>query len=175
MDTKFLKVPSINVVKCKSESAPAWKEVKKTRGALSKNARDGYKVCYVCEEEKPLEEFSGNATRADGKQTYCKKCGHAKQTEWYYKRKHGITMKERDALLAAQDGKCGACGNTIAFKENKGRGLNTGDEAVVDHCHTSGKIRGVLCGHCNTGLGAFKDNVSSLEGAIQYLLTRQGE
>lgn len=149
----------------------AWKQGEKlTRGKLNSTTSEGHKVCYLCSKEKPLSEFSGNTTRRDGKQTYCKACGHAQQTEWYYKRKHGITIQERDALLHKQEGMCPICKNTIAFKENKGRGLNTGDEAVVDHCHSSEKIRGVLCGHCNTGLGAFKDNPYALENAIEYLL-----
>ena len=150
---------------------PAWKQGEKlTRGQLNNGVKTGHKKCYVCSEEKPLDEFNSNTTRADGKQTYCRKCGHAKQTEWYYKRKHKITIQERDALLVKQNGICPICKNEIAFKENKGRGLNTGNEAVVDHCHDSQKIRGVLCGHCNTGLGAFKDNPFSLENAIEYLL-----
>lgn len=128
------------------------------------------KYCYICKSIKPFSEFSEHNKRKDGKQTYCKKCGFDKQTEWYYKRKHGITLQERDALLTAQNNTCPICNNKIAFKEYKGRGLNTGIEAVVDHCHNSQKIRGVLCGHCNTGLGAFKDNPFALENAIKYLL-----
>lgn len=40
---------------------------------------------------------------------------------------------------------------------------------VVDHCHTSGKVRGLLCDHCNTGLGRFKDSPELLMAAIRYL------
>ena len=40
----------------------------------------------------------------------------------------------------------------------------------LDHCHDSKKIRGILCGHCNTGLGAFKDDISRLNAAIEYLI-----
>jgi len=130
------------------------------------------KCCCYCKKTKQLDEFSLNNKRRDGHQTYCKSCGYEKQTEWYYQRKHGITIEERDALLASQSGICLICENPIAFKQNKGRGMNTGEEAVLDHCHTSGEIRGVLCGHCNTGIGALRDNVRSLQNAIKYLTER---
>jgi hypothetical protein len=148
---------------------PAWKGTTNTRNSLNKSNNGKTKICYLCEQEKNYEEFSSNKSRRDGLQTYCKQCGFDKQTEWYYKRKHGISLDERDRLLQAQGYMCLICKNPISFKKNKGRGLNTGNEAVVDHCHSSKKIRGILCGHCNTGLGAFKDNVNSLYYAIEYL------
>ena len=39
----------------------------------------------------------------------------------------------------------------------------------VDHCHTTGFARGIICGHCNTGLGGFKDDITNLKNAITYL------
>jgi hypothetical protein len=141
-----------------------------TRGQLNCDNKRNHKRCYVCQELKHESEYSGNRTRSDGLQTYCKECGKAKQSQWYYQRVHKITIEERDSYLAKQDFKCGICGQTIAFRLKNGAGTNIGNEAVLDHCHTSKKIRGVLCGFCNTGLGAFKDNSFSLENAIQYLL-----
>lgn len=142
-----------------------------TRGALNPIVNGKTKVCYICRKTKPLEDFSLHASRADGRQTYCKLCGREQQAKWYYKRKHGLTLDERDALLEAQKGVCAICKKPTKFKEKIGRSNNTGDEAVVDHCHTTLKIRGVLCGHCNTALGAFKDNIDSLNSAIEYLKT----
>jgi len=127
------------------------------------------RTCYVCKEAKDISLFGPNATRTGGYQTYCKACAKAKQTEWYYSRKHGITLATRDAMLANQSGKCLICEQDIAFKINNGHGKNIGNEAVVDHCHINERIRGVLCGHCNTGLGAFKDNKKYLKNAIDYL------
>lgn len=42
-------------------------------------------------------------------------------------------------------------------------------ELSVDHCHITGNIRGLLCRHCNAGLGLFKDNIELLEKALSYL------
>jgi len=44
-------------------------------------------------------------------------------------------------------------------------------DAHIDHCHTTNKVRGILCRNCNLALGLMKDNVISLENAIKYLIT----
>jgi len=72
----------------------------------------------------------------------------------------GITLEEYNDLLEAQDGVCAICGKT---PEENGRSL------AVDHCHKTGKIRGLLCQVCNAGLGSFKDNQDILRKAIEYL------
>jgi len=140
-----------------------------TRGQLNKDTPAGHKKCYVCGAAKHKSLFSNNASRVDGLQTYCKDCGKVNQSKWYYKRAHGITLEERDAILNKQDNRCAICNNETQFKLKAGKGSNIGIEAVIDHCHSSLKIRGVLCGSCNTGLGAFRDNVDSLFNAIEYL------
>jgi hypothetical protein len=73
---------------------------------------------------------------------------------------YGITLAEYNAMLEAQDYKCAICGNE---DEVEGRRL------AIDHCHTTGKIRGLLCGKCNRGLGLFYDNTNNLAKAIEYL------
>ena len=143
---------------------------KLTRGQLNFNTKEGQKVCYVCKEPKDVSEFGANNTRSDGLQTYCKQCAKEKQSEWYYQRTHGLNLKERDQLLEKQNGKCAICNSPTEFQLKKGKHTNTGEYAVVDHCHDHKKIRGILCGHCNTGLGAFKDDIVRLNAAIEYLI-----
>ncbi len=126
------------------------------------------KQCCVCKQNKPKLDFGSHAGRTDGKQTYCKACSKAEQTKWYYKRKYGITIEERNLMLASQGHKCKICLSDIEFFDGV-RAARTGESAVIDHCHGSGEIRGVLCGHCNTGIGALKDNIDSLKRAIEYL------
>ena len=65
-------------------------------------------------------------------------------------------------MLEAQDRKCKICGV-------EGGANNRGDKLAVDHCHASGRIRGLLCHKCNTALGLFKDNPENLAAAIRYL------
>lgn len=126
------------------------------------------KRCYVCQEFKASDEFGNNSNRADGKQTYCKICARVHQTRWYYKRVHGISLEDRDALLESQDGRCAICCKPVEFQLG-GRSDNIGESAVLDHCHDTKQIRGVLCGKCNTGLGSFEDDEFSLTNAVLYL------
>lgn len=65
---------------------------------------------------------------------------------------------KRLELYASQAGLCAICG-----KEPEDRRL------AMDHCHATGRVRGLLCMHCNVGLGMFKDNKEVLEKAIAYL------
>lgn len=129
------------------------------------------KNCCVCKISKPLNCFGPHAGRKDGKQTYCKDCSKGQQTRWYYKRKFGITIEERDQILIDQGGRCAVCNDEISFHQGLSAS-RTGNAACVDHCHGKGNIRGVLCGYCNTGLGAFKDDLDRLSSAIQYLINK---
>ncbi len=74
-------------------------------------------------------------------------------------RHYGINLAEYEALLAKQDGKCAICG-----------GKDEWFSLAVDHCHGTGRIRGLLCSQCNRGLGLFKDNPEHLKRAAEYLL-----
>ena len=62
-----------------------------------------------------------------------------------------------------QNGKCKICSREME------RTPGTGSSVVVDHCHTSGIVRGLLCNECNRGLGYFKDNPKTLKQAATYL------
>ena len=74
---------------------------------------------------------------------------------------HGITLDDYRMMYEQQKGKCAICGEV---KPDHGRaGL------AVDHCHTVGHIRELLCPNCNHGLGKFKDDIVRLQKAIAYL------
>jgi hypothetical protein len=74
----------------------------------------------------------------------------------------GITLEEYERLYEAQNCVCAICGNP----NSKGRLLS------VDHDHVTGKVRGLLCQKCNTGLGMFNDNLALLASALEYLSER---
>lgn len=82
------------------------------------------------------------------------------------KRNYGITIDDYKTMHDAQNGVCKICQQpekSVDPKTNKIRRL------AVDHCHASSKIRGLLCSHCNRGLGYFKDRTDILQTAINYL------
>ena len=76
-------------------------------------------------------------------------------------RKYGLTPDVKEAMLTAQRHSCGICGT----KKPGGR-YNSWN---VDHCHDTGKVRGVLCWDCNVGIGKLKDDANLLRRAIQWL------
>lgn len=81
-------------------------------------------------------------------------------------KQYKIRTEDYNRMLDKQNGVCAICGErekSIAHTSNKIRRL------TVDHCHTTGKIRGILCSRCNRGLGFFKDNADNLKKAIHYL------
>lgn len=84
-----------------------------------------------------------------------------KQTWYQSKRfdKYGITQLEFDLALSTQHNACAICDTNFSDTVR----------VYVDHCHKTGKVRGLLCFHCNTGLGHFKDDTSILYKALDYL------
>jgi hypothetical protein len=81
-------------------------------------------------------------------------------------KKYKITRPERMAMIDAIDWRCPIC--SVALELSSGSGTRE-NEAVIDHCHNSLEIRGVLCSTCNIGLGQFQDDVGNLQNAIKYL------
>jgi hypothetical protein len=71
-----------------------------------------------------------------------------------------MTLEQWDAMFEAQQGSCAICGE---HQDNLKRRL------AVDHDHETGKIRALLCQHCNQGLGHFRDNPARLINAASYL------
>lgn len=71
---------------------------------------------------------------------------------------YGVTSDGLAELETAQGGRCAICGTTPS-----------GRRLAIDHDHTTGKVRGLLCGSCNTGLGLLGDTAEGIEAALRYL------
>lgn len=82
---------------------------------------------------------------------------------YWLKRNYGITLETFEEMERAQSGKCAIC-NRIPSGEG-----HTNNRLHVDHDHTSGVVRGLLCRDCNLGLGHFGENIDRLLGAVAYL------
>lgn len=88
------------------------------------------------------------------------------QLNWRLQKKFGITIQQRDAMLAAQGGKCKGCGSDTP---------NWKGDWHVDHCHKTNKVRGILCHNCNTALGRVKDSPDVLRNLARYLESNEGQ
>jgi hypothetical protein len=86
------------------------------------------------------------------------------------KHKYGITTPERNEMLIEQDYKCLGCNSKIEFNT---QGYTNKHTAVIDHCHVSGNIRGILCGACNTLIGKAEDSPQILRNLANYLEERK--
>lgn len=114
-----------------------------------------------------ISEATRQKNAARGAQWYqLNKAGKALDAR--YRRQYGISLEAAEALLASQDFKCSICAISLPeFVTGKG-GAN------VDHCHQTGKVRGILCGKCNKGLGMFDDSRQTVSKALAYLEYHSG-
>lgn len=80
--------------------------------------------------------------------------------EIHYKKEYGITLAQFQAMLERQGGKCRLCGKDVTLKQK---------DAHMDHCHTTGRLRAILCRACNTGVGMLGDSAALLRKAAEYL------
>jgi hypothetical protein len=139
-------------------------------------------LCKNCNVEQPSENFSIQRFKKDGSPSYrsrCKKCisdqnldiyhnkgGKEKQKKRSFKhnlKRYNITPDDYFNLLEKQNNKCAIC------KTNKSHRSDVSYNLFVDHDHKTGKVRGLLCHHCNAGLGHFMDNTDFLKSSIEYL------
>jgi hypothetical protein len=137
---------------------------------------DDGRRCSDCRRRKPILEFPPDSSRADKLATYCRNCLNrrarkyrespktksyrAKYMRGLSLKKYGLTFEAFDEILVSQDGKCAICCEELQVGTRK---------CVVDHNHTTGVVRGVLCNLCNVGIGHFRDSPDLLSRAISYL------
>lgn len=85
-------------------------------------------------------------------------------------RSYGLTISEYDSMVDAQHGVCAICQQPESTPDNLSRGPR---RLTVDHCHETGRVRGLLCQNCNSGIGQLGDSVQRLEAALAYLRADQ--
>lgn len=150
------------------------------------------RTCTKCGVAKPLDSYHKNSRQRGGLATRCKECANAAYKAWresnpesfraaqrrfhernpnadrdkHLRRKYGINSAQYDALLESQGGVCALCrkDESVVRRAKSGR-----ESLAVDHCHETGRVRGLLCFKCNTALGVFNDDPERLRAAIAYL------
>lgn len=140
-------------------------------------------VCRICNQELPFISFHKNGTRKY--RTDCINCRNsnrrqfrkdnkeiifqkentpeykAKSSAAAIKRLYGLSIEQFQNMEKAQNGLCAICNNPEQNPQKK--------KLSVDHCHTTGKVRGLLCHNCNVVLGLIKEDSRILESIKQYL------
>jgi len=83
------------------------------------------------------------------------------KSHWSRLKKYGITEQEFRDLLEKQDYKCAICNITD---------VESGKCLCVDHCHSTGKVRELLCNHCNSAVGMIKESAENATKLVEYLI-----
>lgn len=152
------------------------------------------KQCNKCLEDKDLAEFFSDKNSKDGRYSVCKKCKNAKTAEWraknrkrcadiarewrkknvekdrwyntvrYLRTRYKITPERYKELLDEHNHKCAICGG---LESRNRRGIRM--KLCIDHCHKTGKIRGILCSSCNSAIGYLRDDPSIIGKCIEYV------
>lgn len=126
------------------------------------------KICKLCNTEKPVDEFHRQPKGALGRHSYCAKCYNARyrgkdrkkypkeqKRDWQLRHRYGLSAADVQTLLDSQGGTCAIC-------------RKAPKRPCVDHCHKTGKVRGVLCHRCNIFAAAFDDESYRIQ-AMEYL------
>lgn len=140
--------------------------------------------CRKCNEVKPIDDFylKKSATTVSGfhRKWSCKACDSSLARQWSkgnpdrarlnkwrsdLKVKYGINEEQWWEIFDKQGGCCAICEERETSRHSSG----TVFRMSVDHCHTTGKIRGILCNNCNRAVGLLKDNAQLLRKAADYL------
>lgn len=151
------------------------------------------KKCKKCDETKSLSEFATSKNKKAGGGYYfsercvCKscvtrmsyeaiekRCGDdklryisKKSFKHRMKKKYGISVEQANEILESQEHKCSICLNSIFFYVGKSGNRNS--VACIDHDHSTGNVRGILCHKCNVAIGFLRDDISLLDRAKSYL------
>jgi hypothetical protein len=174
-----------------AEAVAAKQAEKLLRGAES----NAPKTCTKCGGTKPAQAFYLHRGTKDGRATHCIDCQKARTREWnaanrakvaaryaaskdarddnwrrdqrhLWLRRYGLTPEDYDRMLQEQGGTCAICQLPERYIDAR-----TGEtrRLAVDHCHITGKVRGLLCGRCNRSIGQFADDHERLLRAAAYL------
>lgn len=120
---------------------------------------DGTIYCKYCDNLLPFEEFYSHASSWPGARSRCKTCWQ-KDGQFRARRdkclKYGLTESRAVEIAALKNADCAICGDTV-------------QKFHIDHCHTTGKFRDLLCSNCNSGLDLLRDDPDILRKAALYV------
>lgn len=130
-----------------------------------------YKTCTICKVDKIIQRFGVNNAKPDRMQCHCKDCDSilrkkkrekdpVKYGSMHLKSRYGITLEQYNDIFAQQEGKCKICKKHQTQLKRK---------LAVDHCHTTGRVRALLCQLCNMAVGSIKEDPKIASELCRYL------
>lgn len=173
-----------------------WDKIFNNKG---KDEDESLMLCTKCKIDKPKTLFYKDKSKPSGFHTNCKLCQSSRNKakrvndpKWHnlqkekskqyrktnpiksqlkvkdctYRAKYGVTYLEFLEKIKSQKGICKICSTPLVIE-----GRNCPQKAVIDHCHITGKVRGIICHRCNVGLGNFLDDANLLKFAQEYILS----
>lgn len=143
---------------------------------------DGKLECPKCEKWKSIDEFHKSKNSIYGRASLCKVCANKSARENHHKRSgckdrakqvksrylertYNMTIEQLEEKVRGQNGVCEICRNL----------LDMSSLTHVDHCHKTGRVRGVLCSNCNRGIGYLQDDAAVVSAAADYLRRYQSD
>ncbi len=135
--------------------------------SIHKEKKYPYFECKKCIRLKKqrLYKLNPEKHKASAKKTQLKYREKVLKKQNEYHIKKWMTLEEYEQMLIDQDYKCKICKNMEDAYHQHGKLKRLS----IDHDHSTGKIRGLLCTRCNTAIGLLKDSIGLLESAIKYL------
>jgi hypothetical protein len=134
---------------------------RKRRDALGLSVRDhswvpeGFRWCPGCEQALPRENFAPNTRSPSGLSSWCRACKNAASSDAYFYRRYELTKDQVRDMRSSQGDRCAICGDP--------------KPQHLDHDHSTGRVRRLLCQRCNHGLGLFRDEPYLLRVAALYV------
>lgn len=142
----------------------------------------GRKRCPQCKEYKALSEYTRSKKHSFGVSSWCKKCmtdlkfttySLAEARAAQLKHTYGLSIEEYNLMLKQQNGVCACCGKPEARRSGRRRRSDTETSSLhVDHCHTTGAVRGLLCSECNQALGLLGEDPDRVKALLKYIEER---
>lgn len=109
--------------------------------------------------------YCKNCTKKKAKASYTKP-DKAKTKAYILKCRFGLSLEDYHSLYKKQSGSCAICNKALTLYAET-RDLSS--VACIDHNHSTGEVRGLLCNTCNTGIGMLKEDPIIMQSAIKYL------
>jgi len=122
---------------------------------------EGFRWCPSCEQPVAHEDYSRSPTTPSGFGSRCRACKNAESSAAYFYRRYQLTKDDVAEMRATQGDRCAICGDS--------------GPQHLDHDHSTGVVRRLLCQRCNHGLGLFRDDPYLLHVAALYVTGHRQE